>query len=49
MFHMRDPLFYSWINFTKNEVSLKDLNDETRKIAVELLSQDYEKELTWLK
>lgn len=41
--------FCSWINFTKNEVSLKSLSDETKKIASELLSQDLEKEFEWLK
>lgn len=41
--------FCSWINFTKNEVSLKDLSDETKKIALNLLSQDFEKELKWLR
>lgn len=41
--------FCSWINFTKSEVSLKDLSDETKKIALNLLSQDFEKELKWLR
>ena len=41
--------FYSWINFAKNEISLKDLSDETRKIAVALMSQDFEKEFKWLR
>lgn len=41
--------FCSWINFTKSEVSLKDLSDETKKIALDLLSQDFEKELKWLR
>ncbi|XP_035220910.1 choline kinase alpha-like [Stegodyphus dumicola] len=38
-----------WINFAKNEVQLDNLNDETKGIAMGLLSQDFQKEFLWLK
>ncbi|KFM56897.1 Choline kinase alpha, partial [Stegodyphus mimosarum] len=38
-----------WINFAKNEVQLGNLNDETKEIAMSLLSQDFQKEFLWLK
>ncbi|GFT22026.1 choline kinase alpha [Nephila pilipes] len=39
----------NWMNFAKNEIRLENLNDEQKKIAVNLLSQDFEKEFVWLR
>ncbi|KAG8195103.1 hypothetical protein JTE90_013580 [Oedothorax gibbosus] len=39
----------TWINFAKDEIRLDALNDDQKKIAVDLLSQDFEKEFAWLK
>lgn len=39
----------NWMNFVKGEIRLDKLNDEQKEIAVDLLSQDFEKEFAWLK